>query len=141
MADVGSGSSPAAAATACHALPARPRLQVYVTSACGSCVRSRELVAQLRRSRPGAAVEVVDLEQLPLGHPLPAGLVGTPTYFLNGRVRWLGNPDPAELLAVWDDHGDSPQPPTSAAWPRRAPQQRRAHGRPSLRASRGAPVP
>ncbi len=116
MADASGGSSPAADRPG-PALPARPRLQVYVTAVCGSCVRSRELVAQLRRSRPGAAVEVVDLDQLPPGHPLPAGLVGTPTYFLNGRVRWLGNPDPAELLAVWDAHSDPAQPPTPAARP------------------------
>ncbi|MDP9497025.1 MAG: thioredoxin family protein [Actinomycetota bacterium] len=91
--------------------PAGPRLQVYVTAACGTCIRTQELVAQLRRSRPGAAVEVVDLDQLPPGHPLPAGLVGTPTYYLDGRVRWLGNPDPADLLAVWDDSDDPAQPP------------------------------
>lgn len=121
MADISSGSSPAADGPACPAVPARPRLQVYVTAACGSCVRSRELVVQLRRSRPGAAVEVVDLDQLPPEHPLPAELVGTPTYLLNGRVRWLGNPDPAELLAVWDDHADPAPPPTSAAWPRPTP--------------------
>ncbi len=49
---------------------------------------------------------MVDLDRLPPGHPLPAGLVGTPTYLLDGRVRWLGNPDPDELLSVWDEHAD-----------------------------------
>ncbi|WP_241175889.1 DsbA family protein [Modestobacter sp. KNN46-3] len=33
----------------------------------------------------------------------PAGLVGTPTYRLGGRVRWLGNPSTEELLAAWDE--------------------------------------
>ncbi len=49
---------------------------------------------------------MVDLDRLPPGHPLPAGLIGTPTYLLDGRVRWLGNPDPDELLSVWDEHAD-----------------------------------
>jgi hypothetical protein len=52
-------------------------------------------------------VEVVDLDRLPPGQPLPAGLIGTPTYLLDGRVRWLGNPAADELLTVWDEHADA----------------------------------
>ncbi|CCG02288.1 glutaredoxin family protein [Blastococcus saxobsidens] len=80
--------------------PPDPVLQVYVADGCGSCRRARELVAQLLLRHPGAAVEVVDLSRTPLERALPAGLVGTPTYTVDGRVRWLGNPSPAELLAL-----------------------------------------
>jgi hypothetical protein len=77
-------------------------LQVYVSAGCLGCVRAGELVAHLRRARPGAAVETIDLDRAP-PEALPVGLVGTPTYRLGGRVRWLGNPSAEELLAVWDE--------------------------------------
>ncbi|MDK3256731.1 glutaredoxin family protein [Blastococcus capsensis] len=80
-----------------HPTP-EPVLQVYVAGGCGSCRRAEELVAQLLLRHPGAAVEVVDLSRSPAGRTLPAGLVGTPTYTVDGRVRWLGNPSPEELL-------------------------------------------
>ncbi|WP_198588071.1 hypothetical protein [Geodermatophilus chilensis] len=86
------------------------RLQVYVSAACTSCRRAGELVSELRRLRPGAAVELVDLDRL---HPgaRPASLVGTPTYVLRGRVRWLGNPSPEDLLAGWDEEEETdPEP-------------------------------
>lgn len=89
------------------ALPEAPRLRVYVTGACAGCIPARALVADLRRSRPRAAVEVVDLDRLPPGHVPPARLVGTPTYVLDGRVRWLGNPSPGELLAAWDEDAEA----------------------------------
>ncbi len=79
-----------------------PLLQVYVTAGCLGCVRARELVAHLRRMRPGADVQTIDLDRSP-PETRPAGLLGTPTYRLDGRVRWLGNPSSEELLAVWDE--------------------------------------
>jgi hypothetical protein len=104
-------------------LPARPpgpQLRVYVAVGCAGCVRARELVAQLTRDRPGAGVELVDLDRLPPGYPVPPGLVGTPTYVLDGRVRWLGNPAVDELLAVWDEHADAARHATT--WPDRSPR-------------------
>jgi hypothetical protein len=83
-----------------HGPPAPVR--VYVADGCGSCHRARELVAQLRSRRPDADVELVDLTRSPAEQPLPAGLVGTPTYTVGGRVRWLGNPSPQDLLDVVD---------------------------------------
>ena len=55
--------------------------------------------------RPGAAAELVELDRTPPGEQVPSGVVGTPTYVLDGRVRWLGNPSPEELLAVFDRRG------------------------------------
>ena len=79
-----------------------PLLQVYVATGCLGCVRATELVAHLRRTRPGADVETIDLDRSP-PEARPAGLVGTPTYRLGGRVRWLGNPSAEELVAAWDE--------------------------------------
>jgi hypothetical protein len=80
-------------------------LQVYVSAACPSCLRATELVTQLRQMRPGAAAQLVDLDRTAPGAE-PAGLVGTPTYVLGGRLRWLGNPSAEELLAAWDEEAD-----------------------------------
>lgn len=52
--------------------------------------------------RPDADVELVDLTRSGDEHPLPVGLVGTPTYTVGGRIRWLGNPSPQQLLDVVD---------------------------------------
>ncbi len=83
-----------------------PELQVYVSEGCASCRRSGELVTELRRLRPGAAVALVDIDRLE-ADARPAGLVGTPTYVLRGRVRWLGNPSAEELVAGWDEEMES----------------------------------
>ncbi len=79
-----------------------PQLHVYVSAACASCRRTRELVTELRRLRPGAAVALVDIDRLE-PDARPTGVVGTPTYVLHGRVRWLGNPSTEELLRCWDE--------------------------------------
>jgi hypothetical protein len=101
----GSDGERATARAASSAPSGTPLLQVYVSAACRSCLRARELVILLRRLRSGAAVQLIDLDRVPSGIR-PAGLVGTPTYVLGGRVRWLGNPSAEELLAAWDEASD-----------------------------------
>lgn len=99
------------AAVAGHPSPETSRgpvLRIYVADGCHSCHRARELVAELLRRCPGAAVEVVDLSRTQPEQPLPAGLVGTPTYTVDGRVRWLGNPAPEELLDLVERRRETP---------------------------------
>jgi hypothetical protein len=65
-------------------------------------------VQQVRTRHPGLDVRVVDLDEEP-GYHLPTGVVGTPTWLLDGRPRWSGNPSLAELgrvLAVEDAAGE-----------------------------------
>lgn len=75
-----------------------PVLRVYVADGCGGCRHARQLVTDLLLRCPDADVEVVDLAHTQPELPLPPGLVGTPTYTVDGEVRWLGNPAPQELL-------------------------------------------
>jgi len=75
-------------------------LQVVVSAGCAGCGYARELVDAVRRLRPAQPVEVLDLDD-PAGL-LPAGVVGTPTFLLGGRVVSLGNPTLEDLLATLD---------------------------------------
>ncbi len=40
----------------------------------------------------------VDLIDLDAGHPIPDGVVATPTYLLDGKVISLGNPRREDLI-------------------------------------------
>lgn len=51
---------------------------------------------EVRARHPGLDVRVVDLDEEP-GYGLPVGVVGTPSWLLDGRPRWAGNPSLADL--------------------------------------------
>jgi hypothetical protein len=89
--------------TGVHA--ARRELTVLVSGACPGCARARALVQEVRTRHPGLDVRVVDLDAEP-GYRLPAGVVGTPSWLLDGHLRWAGNPSLGELgRALALDHG------------------------------------
>ncbi|MGH3951834.1 MAG: hypothetical protein ACRDSE_22405 [Pseudonocardiaceae bacterium] len=79
----------------------RPALRVYIAPGCLGCRTALRRVDAVRRSRPGQPVEVIDLADRP-DEPLPAGVVGTPTYLLGDQVISMGNPNLAELLERLD---------------------------------------
>lgn len=81
--------------------PATPLLQVYVAPGCAGCRIALKLVEALRHARPTQRVEIVDISDDPES-PLPDGVIGTPTYLLDGRVISLGNPEYTTLLAELD---------------------------------------
>lgn len=84
-----------------HARPATPLLQVYVAPGCAGCRIALTIVEALRHARPDQRVDVIDISDDP-AMPLPDGVVGTPTYLLNGRVISLGNPKLTDLLTKLD---------------------------------------
>lgn len=75
----------------------RPTLRVYVAAGCVGCRTALRIADAVRKARPAQAVQVIDLGDQP-NAPLPAGVVGTPTYLLGDRVISMGNPDLADLL-------------------------------------------
>lgn len=79
----------------------RPTLRVYVAPGCASYRTALKMIEAVRQARPAHPVEVIDLADDPEG-PLPAGVVGTPTYLLGGEVISMGNPEFAELLGRLD---------------------------------------
>lgn len=75
-----------------------PPVVVLVTADCPACERVPDVVAAVRRLRPGVDVTVVDIstEDIPDGVPF----VGTPTYLVEERIVSLGNPDPQDLVTI-----------------------------------------
>lgn len=78
-----------------------PPLRVVVAAGCVGCRLAGELVDAVRRLRPLQPVEVIDLDDVD-GPPVPAGVVGTPTFVLGDRILSLGNPTLESLLATLD---------------------------------------
>lgn len=81
-------------------MTAPPLLQVVVSAGCAGCRRARELADSVRRLRPHHLVTVIELGDDDAGPP--AGVVGTPTFLLGGRIVSLGNPTLDGLLATLD---------------------------------------
>ena len=73
----------------------RVRLQVVVSRDCLTCEESCSIALQMRERFPFLEVELIDLDA---GHPVPDGVVATPTYLLDGTVVSLGNPRPEDLI-------------------------------------------
>ncbi len=74
----------------------RPRLEVYVSSHCRTCDEAQRLAREAATRFPSVNVRLIDLDD---GGPVPDEVVAVPTYVMDGRVVWLGNPAPEELFA------------------------------------------
>lgn len=75
-----------------------PLLEVYVSSECPNCDEAVRLAEEAATRYPNVVVRLIDLDQLD-GNPPPDPVVAVPTYLLNGRVVFLGNPYAEELFA------------------------------------------
>ncbi len=75
-----------------------PLLRVVVSPDCAGCRTAWARARAVRLARPSYPVEVLDVAD----RPLPAGVVGTPTYLLGEHVVCLGNPDLPDLLRLLD---------------------------------------
>ncbi len=70
-------------------------LQIVVSRDCATCEESRAVALEMHEMFPLLEVELVDLDA---GHPVPDGVVATPTCLLDGAVVSLGNPRPEDLI-------------------------------------------
>ena len=73
-------------------------LEILVTPHCFGCARARTLAATIAAHEPALDVRVVDLSEP--GVQVPPGLVAVPSYVLNGRILFIGNPTQAALTAA-----------------------------------------
>jgi len=69
------------------------KLQVYVSDDCWSCREIRRIVTDISPQFPEVQVEMLDLEN----GSQPPHVFAAPTYLLDGRVIFLGNPTREQL--------------------------------------------
>ena len=71
-----------------------PKLDVYIEDACWTCAESRRIVATVAPVVPHVKIELRDLND----ERRPPSVFASPTYVLDGRVIFLGNPTTEELI-------------------------------------------
>ena len=71
-------------------------LEVYVAKHCFGCDEALKLATEISQSLPHLQVKVKNLDEMTEGD-LPE-IIATPSYFLNGRRLFLGNPRLGELV-------------------------------------------
>ena len=69
------------------------RMDVYVKDDCWTCEETHRIVADVAPHFPEVEVQLLNLEEV----PRPEEVFAVPTYMLNGRVIFLGNPIRDEL--------------------------------------------
>ncbi len=72
-------------------------LDVYVTRHCFGCDEALRLAEEIKQSLPHLEVKVKILDEM-TEDDLPE-IIATPSYFLNGRRLFIGNPRLEELVA------------------------------------------
>jgi len=69
------------------------KLQVYVSEDCWTCEETRRMVADVVPQFPEVTVELLDIKT----SQHPEHVFAVPTYLLNGRIIFLGNPTRQQL--------------------------------------------
>lgn len=70
----------------------KPILHIYIADDCWSCEETRRIAADAARQFPQIQIELCNMAQ-----DRPDDVFAVPTYVLNGRVIFLGNPTRADL--------------------------------------------
>lgn len=70
-----------------------PKLDVYVEDACWACNESLRIVADITPLFPGVEIELRNIDD----DRRPEAVFATPTYVLNGKILYMGNPTREEL--------------------------------------------
>jgi hypothetical protein len=69
------------------------KLDVYISETCWSCDEARQIVADMRLRYPSIGMELRDIGD----QRRPSNVFATPTYVLDGRTIFLGNPTREQL--------------------------------------------
>jgi hypothetical protein len=70
------------------------RLDVYITENCWACEESRRIIAEIAPRFPEIAFEIRNLSD----ERRPNQVFATPTYVLNDKTIFLGNPSREALI-------------------------------------------
>ncbi len=87
-------------------------LQVVIAEHCSGCDEAARLYQRLREARPHVAIELIDLTVTP--ELKPDAVVAVPSYVINGRLAFAGNPrweDLVERLGAAEGMVSSPGRP------------------------------
>ncbi len=68
-------------------------LEIYVKEGCWSCAEAGRIIADVQRHFPAVQMKLRDIRRT----SPPDVVFATPTYLLNGRILFLGNPARDEL--------------------------------------------
>lgn len=71
-------------------------LQVVVAEHCPGCDEATRMYERVREARPEVSAELIDLAATPERKPEP--VVAVPSYVINGRLAFAGNPRWEELV-------------------------------------------
>jgi hypothetical protein len=80
--------------------PSTHQVSIYVTAHCSNCGYAWQVADQIRGEYPHIAVTLVDLANPQ--EPVPDAVFATPTYLLDGRLWFLGNPSPDQVRVRLD---------------------------------------
>ena len=69
------------------------KLEIYVSETCWACEEAKRIIADLAPQYPDFAIELRDVSD----ERKPSHVFATPTYILDGRTIFLGNPTREEL--------------------------------------------
>ncbi len=70
------------------------KMDVYVTEDCWACQETRRIVADIAPRFPNVEINLRNLDD----QQTPGHVFATPTYLLNGRTIYLGNPTRDQLI-------------------------------------------
>jgi len=71
-------------------------LKVFIDGACPICAEARRLAKLAQQQLPLLQVALIDVTTD--GTSIPEQVFAVPTYMLNGKTLWLGNPDEVEFI-------------------------------------------
>ncbi|HSG18529.1 MAG TPA: hypothetical protein VLE70_19705 [Anaerolineae bacterium] len=69
------------------------KLDVYISETCWSCDEAKQIVADIRPQFPSMPIELRGIDD----EGRPSNVFATPTYVLDGRTIFLGNPTREQL--------------------------------------------
>ena len=73
-----------------------PILKVVVAGTCIGCVEALRLLGELHEKLPELQTELLDLDVAP--EKRPEAVVAVPSYLIDGKLIFTGNPTLAQLL-------------------------------------------
>lgn len=78
-------------------------LTIYIAENCWSCQEAIRLADDIAPLFPSVTITLLDLKK----NPAPETVFAVPTYILNGKVAYLGNPTREQLIQKLTPHQES----------------------------------